>query len=187
MFFTWETNHKKGKKEKNMKKKLFAVLLTIVSVIALTGCWVGEVGVTTVFDNKAGAGTRTYILDVMDDTLSSTPITNPDRPRRVRRQRRGHQLHPTSKAESPRFKLGWKPMHQLRDGRPDEDGRRLSPAVHDQFSASKTLMTSRHKYQQTRRQLRTPCLGPTSTPRNCRHGNAKGRLAPSPISKSDCP
>ena len=63
-----------------MKKKFFAFLLTIVSVIALTGCWVGEVGVTTVFDNKAGAGTRTYVLDVMDDTLSATPITNPDDP-----------------------------------------------------------------------------------------------------------
>jgi hypothetical protein len=63
-----------------MKKKFLAILLTAISVIALTGCWAGEVGVTTEFENKAGGGVRTYVLDVMDDTLSTTAITNPDDP-----------------------------------------------------------------------------------------------------------
>lgn len=63
-----------------MKKKLFAILLTLGTLLALTGCWYGEVGVTTNFENKQGGGTRTYVLDVMDDTLSATPIINPDDP-----------------------------------------------------------------------------------------------------------
>jgi len=56
---------------------VFAFLL---AGFALTGCWYGEIGVDTVFDAKDGAGTRTIVLDVMDDTLSDTPIINPDDP-----------------------------------------------------------------------------------------------------------
>lgn len=61
-------------------KKLLMVLVLMFSVFALTGCWPGEVGVETVFTDKDGAGTRTIILDVMDDTLSTTAIPNPDDP-----------------------------------------------------------------------------------------------------------
>jgi hypothetical protein len=61
-------------------KKLLMVLVLVFAVFALTGCWPGEVGVETVFTSKDGAGTRTIILDVMDDTLSTTAITNPDDP-----------------------------------------------------------------------------------------------------------
>jgi len=63
-----------------MKKKLLAVVFALLAVFALTGCWYGEIGVETVFDGKDGGGTRTFILDVMDDSLSATPIINPDDP-----------------------------------------------------------------------------------------------------------
>ena len=58
-----------------MKRKI----LTIAVVVALTGCWPGEVGMTTVF-NADGSGSRTIVVDVMDDTLSTNPIINPDDP-----------------------------------------------------------------------------------------------------------
>jgi len=61
-------------------KKLVTALLLIVGVFALTGCWAGEIGVETTFDAKDGGGSRQFILDVMDDTLSDTPIINPDDP-----------------------------------------------------------------------------------------------------------
>lgn len=63
-----------------MKKKLAFLVVLIFTVFALTACWPGEVGVTTTFTDKDGAGTRVIVLDVMDDTLSATPITNPDDP-----------------------------------------------------------------------------------------------------------
>lgn len=63
-----------------MQKKLLMLVLAIIGIFALTGCWPGEIGVETVFENKAGAGTRTIVLDVMDDTLSQTAIPNPDDP-----------------------------------------------------------------------------------------------------------
>ncbi|MDD3122605.1 MAG: hypothetical protein PHC62_03695 [Candidatus Izemoplasmatales bacterium] len=63
-----------------MQKKLIFLVVMILSVFVLTGCWAGEVGVTTTFNDSKGAGTRTIILDVMDDTLSDTPIINPDDP-----------------------------------------------------------------------------------------------------------
>jgi len=63
-----------------MKKAILTVLVAFLAVFALTGCWYGEIGVETVFDEKDGGGTRTFILDVMDDSLSATPIPNPDDP-----------------------------------------------------------------------------------------------------------
>jgi hypothetical protein len=62
-----------------MKKKILALVVMIGLVFSLTGCWPGEIGVTTVF-NADGSGTRTIVLDVMDDTLSDVPIINPDDP-----------------------------------------------------------------------------------------------------------
>lgn len=62
-----------------MKKKILALVVMIGLVFSLTGCWPGEIGVSTVF-NADGSGTRTIVLDVMDDTLSTTPIINPDDP-----------------------------------------------------------------------------------------------------------
>lgn len=62
-----------------MKKRLLLLVVMLFTVFALTGCWPGEIGVTTVF-NADGSGTRTIVLDVMDDTLASEPIINPDDP-----------------------------------------------------------------------------------------------------------
>lgn len=62
-----------------MKKKLLTVVTLLVLGFALTGCWAGEIGVTTVF-NQDGSGTRSIVVDIMDDTLSETPIVNPDDP-----------------------------------------------------------------------------------------------------------
>lgn len=62
-----------------MKKKILALVVMIGLVFSLTGCWPGEIGITTVF-NQDGSGTRTIVLDVMDDTLSAVPIINPDDP-----------------------------------------------------------------------------------------------------------
>ncbi len=63
-----------------MRKRILLVFALLFAGLALTGCWQGEIGVETVFDSKAGSGTRTIVLDVMDDTLSDTPIINPDDP-----------------------------------------------------------------------------------------------------------
>jgi len=63
-----------------MKKKFLFLLLAFVGLLTLTGCWPGEIAVETEFDNLKGAGTRTIVLDVMDDTLSETLIPNPDDP-----------------------------------------------------------------------------------------------------------
>ena len=60
-------------------KKLLALLVMAVLVVTLTACWPGEIGVTTVF-NANGSGTRTIVVDVMDDLLSAVPIVNPDDP-----------------------------------------------------------------------------------------------------------
>lgn len=62
-----------------MKKRILTFVVMLALVFALTGCWPGEIGVTTVF-NSDGSGTRTIVLDVMDDTLSTDPIINPDDP-----------------------------------------------------------------------------------------------------------
>ena len=66
-----------------MKKRLLILLVAIVGLLTLTGCWPGEIGVETVFNNTKGEGKRTIVLDVMDDTLSETPIPNPDDPEGV--------------------------------------------------------------------------------------------------------
>ncbi|HOI85784.1 MAG TPA: hypothetical protein PLP48_06865 [Acholeplasmataceae bacterium] len=60
-------------------KKLFALIVLLAFALVLNACWPGEVTVETTF-NMDGSGTRYIILDVMDDTLSTTPITNPDDP-----------------------------------------------------------------------------------------------------------
>lgn len=66
-----------------MRQKFKMIMALLVALFTLTGCWYGEIGVDTVFDTKAGGGTRTIVLDVMDDTLSTTPIPNPDDPEGV--------------------------------------------------------------------------------------------------------
>lgn len=60
-------------------KKFLGLIVTFTLVFALSGCWNGEIAVTTEFE-KDGSGTRTIVLEVMDDTLSTDPITNPDDP-----------------------------------------------------------------------------------------------------------
>jgi|SRR5690554_458030 len=61
-----------------MKKVLMSIVaLAIVSMLA--ACWPAEIGVETTF-NADGSGTRVFVIDIMDDTLSTTPITNPDDP-----------------------------------------------------------------------------------------------------------
>ncbi len=65
-----------------MKKKLFAFLVLTVFVLTRSGCWAGEISITTEF-NADGSGKRVIVLDVMDDTLSAEPIQNPDDPEGV--------------------------------------------------------------------------------------------------------
>lgn len=60
-------------------KKLLSVFSLLVLTFVLTGCWNGEIAVTTEFEAD-GSGTRTLVLDVMDDTLADGPIVNPDDP-----------------------------------------------------------------------------------------------------------
>ncbi|MGE4320095.1 MAG: hypothetical protein AB7E61_01445 [Acholeplasmataceae bacterium] len=60
-------------------KKIIGLALMVVLAFTLTACWPGEIGVTTTF-NSDGSGSRSIVLDVMDDTLSDTAITNPDDP-----------------------------------------------------------------------------------------------------------
>ncbi len=60
-------------------KKLLSLLVVVALVLTLSGCWSGEIAVDTVI-NEDGSGTRTIVLAVMDDTLSTDPITNPDDP-----------------------------------------------------------------------------------------------------------
>lgn len=62
-----------------MKKRILAVVAVLLIGLSLTACWPGEIGVTTMF-NADGSGSRTIVLDVMDDTLSEDPIINPDDP-----------------------------------------------------------------------------------------------------------
>lgn len=60
-------------------KKLLVLVVMAVFALTLTACWPGEIGVVTEF-NADGSGTRTIIIEVMDDTLSDTAIINPDDP-----------------------------------------------------------------------------------------------------------
>ncbi len=60
-------------------KKIITTIMFVGLFFTLSGCWNGEISVNTQF-NSDGSGTRTLVLDVMDDTLSSTPIINPDDP-----------------------------------------------------------------------------------------------------------
>ncbi|HAX03330.1 MAG: hypothetical protein A2Y45_00785 [Tenericutes bacterium GWC2_34_14] len=60
-------------------KKLLALVVLLAFAFVLNACWPGEISVTTEF-NADGSGTRYIILEVMDDTLSTEPITNPDDP-----------------------------------------------------------------------------------------------------------
>ncbi len=62
-----------------MKKRMLLLVVMVLGLVALAGCWPGEIGITTVF-NADGSGTRTIVLDVMDDGLSAEPIINPDDP-----------------------------------------------------------------------------------------------------------
>ncbi len=60
-------------------KRVLSLVVLLVLALALTACWPGEITVSTEF-NADGSGTRYIILEVMDDTLSTTAITNPDDP-----------------------------------------------------------------------------------------------------------
>lgn len=63
-----------------MKRNVLTVLFAFLVVVTLSGCWAGEIGVETEFSARDGAGTRSFVLDIMDDTLSVDPIINPDDP-----------------------------------------------------------------------------------------------------------
>lgn len=60
-------------------KKIFAFVILAVFGLILSGCWPAEIGVTTVF-NADGSGTRTFVIDIMDEDLADGPIINPDDP-----------------------------------------------------------------------------------------------------------
>lgn len=60
-------------------KKFLLVVVTFGFIFALSGCWNGEISVDTVIE-KDGSGSRTITLAVLDDTLSTDPIINPDDP-----------------------------------------------------------------------------------------------------------
>ena len=60
-------------------RKVLSILTIITISLVLAGCWPGEIGVSTTFDVD-GAGHRDYRLVVYDDSLSTTPISNPDDP-----------------------------------------------------------------------------------------------------------
>jgi hypothetical protein len=60
-------------------KKFVAFFALVLFVLTLSGCWAGEISVTTEFEAD-GSGRRIIVLDVMDDTLSTEPIINPDDP-----------------------------------------------------------------------------------------------------------
>ncbi|PKK96567.1 MAG: hypothetical protein CVV58_05685 [Tenericutes bacterium HGW-Tenericutes-3] len=60
-------------------KKLVLLVVMVIFALALNACWPAEVGVVTHF-NADGSGTRVITIDIMDDTLSTTPIINPDDP-----------------------------------------------------------------------------------------------------------
>ncbi|MBE0700077.1 MAG: hypothetical protein IH571_00155 [Acholeplasmataceae bacterium] len=60
-------------------KRIFALVIMVVVALTLSACWPAEIGVETTF-NANGSGTRTYIVEIMDDTLSTDPIINPDDP-----------------------------------------------------------------------------------------------------------
>ncbi|MDO9629864.1 MAG: hypothetical protein Q7I99_08165 [Acholeplasmataceae bacterium] len=60
-------------------RRVLSLVVLLIMALALTACWPGEITVSTEF-NADGSGTRYIILEVMDDTLSTTAITNPDDP-----------------------------------------------------------------------------------------------------------
>ncbi|MFA5720227.1 MAG: hypothetical protein WC939_04115 [Acholeplasmataceae bacterium] len=60
-------------------KRLGFLVIAIIFAFTLVGCWAGEITVDTTF-NLDGSGTRSYILYVMDESLSDEDITNPDDP-----------------------------------------------------------------------------------------------------------
>lgn len=62
-----------------MKKRSLLLALVLVFTLTLSGCWAGEVKVDTTI-NSDGSGTRSYVLSVYDDSLSTDPITNLDDP-----------------------------------------------------------------------------------------------------------
>ncbi len=62
-----------------MKKRFALFTVMFFAVLTLAGCWNGEVFVETTM-NMDGSGERVYTLRVMDDTLSTDAILNPDDP-----------------------------------------------------------------------------------------------------------
>lgn len=60
-------------------KRLGFLVIVLLLTIMLSGCWTGEITVDTTF-NADGSGSRSYILYVYDEDLSSNPIKNPDDP-----------------------------------------------------------------------------------------------------------
>lgn len=61
-----------------MKRKL-AFLSIMAFTMVLSACWSGEIGVDTVMDAD-GAGHRDFYVVVYDESLSDTPIINPNDP-----------------------------------------------------------------------------------------------------------
>lgn len=61
-----------------MKRKL-AFLSIMAFTMVLSACWSGEIGVDTVMDAE-GAGHRDFYVVVYDESLSDTPIINPNDP-----------------------------------------------------------------------------------------------------------
>lgn len=60
-------------------KRIVSLIVLVILAISLSACWPGEIGVTTTF-KADGSGTRVIVIDIMDDSLSTTPIINPDDP-----------------------------------------------------------------------------------------------------------
>ncbi|MDD3957531.1 MAG: hypothetical protein PHW40_01740 [Candidatus Izemoplasmatales bacterium] len=63
-----------------MCKKILMIFGLLATVLVLGGCWPAEIGVETEFTSRSGGGTRVFVVDIMDDTLATEPITNPDDP-----------------------------------------------------------------------------------------------------------
>jgi len=62
-----------------MKKRISLLSLSLLFVFIMAGCWNGEVFVDTTFEMD-GSGERIFQLTVLDDTLSTETILNPDDP-----------------------------------------------------------------------------------------------------------
>ena len=60
-------------------KRLVSLFAVFALVFVMAGCWQAEIKVDTTI-NGDGSGTRSFIVRVYDDSLSTDPIINPDDP-----------------------------------------------------------------------------------------------------------